>query len=291
MSKAPAAWPQREGRCGRRAASLRRGLHAALPPRTHLQRSCEYAICIRTSRVQRLTLGIPMRWSVATLSCIVLLSPGSPTSKLMSEGNVKDHRTKSILMAGKRRASPARIARCASATDASAHSVSSSLLGPVVPSCRALSGRLKTHLQGGRCMVGTSGTQLTGPPHSPREGRLSAGAQDGGLLLTGRVYLSAAADEPRLFICCCYHCARRAAPLRRGLHAALPRRTHLQSKRLVFHCRTTSASTAPCTPRRTCCPHAHVRITGPRGSGNEPRRPDCFRVLSNYKIPGTHLDI
>jgi len=30
-------------------------------------------------------------------------------------------------------------------------------------------------------------------------------------------------------------------------------------ERLVFYCRTTSASTAPRTPRRTCCPYAHVK--------------------------------
>ena len=33
------------------------------------------------------------------------------------------------------------------------------------------------------------------------------------------------------------------------------------SERLVFYCRTTSASTAPRTPRRTCCPYAYVLIT------------------------------
>jgi len=32
-------------------------------------------------------------------------------------------------------------------------------------------------------------------------------------------------------------------------------------ERLVFYCRTTSASTAPGTPRRTCCPYAYVLIT------------------------------
>ena len=30
---------------------------------------------------------------------------------------------------------------------------------------------------------------------------------------------------------------------------------------LVCYCRTTSASTAPCTPRRTCCPYAYVLVT------------------------------
>ena len=32
-------------------------------------------------------------------------------------------------------------------------------------------------------------------------------------------------------------------------------------ERLVFYCRTTSASTAPCTPRRPCCTYAYVLIT------------------------------
>ena len=36
---------------------------------------------------------------------------------------------------------------------------------------------------------------------------------------------------------------------------------HLLGERLVFYCRTTSASTAPRTPRRTCCPYAYVLIT------------------------------
>jgi len=32
-------------------------------------------------------------------------------------------------------------------------------------------------------------------------------------------------------------------------------------ERLEIYCRTTSASTAPRTPRRTCCPYAYVLIT------------------------------
>ena len=35
----------------------------------------------------------------------------------------------------------------------------------------------------------------------------------------------------------------------------------IPTERLVFYGRTTSASTAPCTPRRTCCPYAYVLIT------------------------------
>ena len=33
------------------------------------------------------------------------------------------------------------------------------------------------------------------------------------------------------------------------------------SERLVSHCRTTNASTAPCTPRKTCFPYAYVLNT------------------------------
>ena len=39
---------------------------------------------------------------------------------------------------------------------------------------------------------------------------------------------------------------------------------HLSGKgaeRLIFYCRTTNASTAPRTPRKTCCPHAYVLVT------------------------------
>ena len=35
----------------------------------------------------------------------------------------------------------------------------------------------------------------------------------------------------------------------------------LTRQRLVFYCRTTSVSTAPCKPRRTYCPYAYVLIT------------------------------
>ena len=37
-------------------------------------------------------------------------------------------------------------------------------------------------------------------------------------------------------------------------------------ERFEFHCRTTSASTAPRTPQGTCCPYAHVLINVPRVS-------------------------
>ena len=43
--------------------------------------------------------------------------------------------------------------------------------------------------------------------------------------------------------------------------SSLPRRSVRACQRLVFYCRTTSASTAPCTSRRTCCPYAYVLIT------------------------------
>jgi len=41
------------------------------------------------------------------------------------------------------------------------------------------------------------------------------------------------------------------------LHRLYP---HLRPERLVFYCRTTSASTALRTPRRTCCPCTYVVI-------------------------------
>ena len=34
----------------------------------------------------------------------------------------------------------------------------------------------------------------------------------------------------------------------------------VRAERLVFYCRTTSASTTPRTPRRTCCPYAYALI-------------------------------
>ena len=34
----------------------------------------------------------------------------------------------------------------------------------------------------------------------------------------------------------------------------------MKAQRLVFYCRTTSASTAPRTPRRTCCPYALEKV-------------------------------
>jgi len=47
-------------------------------------------------------------------------------------------------------------------------------------------------------------------------------------------------------------------------------------ERLVFYCRTTSASTAPRTPRRTCCPYVHVLITVLRASRPCELFPDGF---------------
>ena len=55
----------------------------------------------------------------------------------------------------------------------------------------------------------------------------------------------------------------------RGIHASVinlhldepATDTWRHQERLAFHCRTTSASTAPRTPRRTCCPYAYVLIT------------------------------
>ena len=43
-------------------------------------------------------------------------------------------------------------------------------------------------------------------------------------------------------------------------------RAALAPEKLVFRCRTTSASTAPRTPRRTCCPYAYVLLTVTRVS-------------------------
>ena len=48
--------------------------------------------------------------------------------------------------------------------------------------------------------------------------------------------------------------------------------------RLVFYCRTTSASTAPRTPRRTCCPSAYVLITVLRVSRSCELFPDGFDI-------------
>ena len=47
-------------------------------------------------------------------------------------------------------------------------------------------------------------------------------------------------------------------------------------ERLVFYCRTTSASTAPRTPRRTCCPYAYALITVLRVSRSCELFPDGF---------------
>ena len=50
----------------------------------------------------------------------------------------------------------------------------------------------------------------------------------------------------------------------------------LRKERLVFYCQTTSASTAPRTPRRTCCPYAYVLITVLRVSRSCEHFPDGF---------------
>ena len=47
-------------------------------------------------------------------------------------------------------------------------------------------------------------------------------------------------------------------------------------ERLIFYCRTTNASTALRTPRRTCCPHAHELITVLRVSRSCELLPDGF---------------
>ena len=64
---------------------------------------------------------------------------------------------------------------------------------------------------------------------------------------------------------------------------------HIYSaERLVMYCRTASASTALRTARRTCCPHAHVLITGLRVS----RCGDFFLDSSNlHRPPHTYSDL
>ena len=52
---------------------------------------------------------------------------------------------------------------------------------------------------------------------------------------------------------CCHH----PTECRNSVDGTRPQ----QEERLVFSCRTTSASTAPRTPRRTCCPYAYVLIS------------------------------
>jgi len=49
-------------------------------------------------------------------------------------------------------------------------------------------------------------------------------------------------------------------------------------ERLVLYCRTTSASTAPRTPRRTCCPCAYVLITVLRVNRSCELFPDGFDI-------------
>ena len=56
------------------------------------------------------------------------------------------------------------------------------------------------------------------------------------------------------------------------------RAPHAGGERLVFYCRTTSANTAPRTPRRTCCPYAYELIT-------------VLRVSRSCKIPPDGFDL
>ena len=63
-------------------------------------------------------------------------------------------------------------------------------------------------------------------------------------------------------------------------------------ERLVSYCRTTSASTAPRTPRRTCCPYAYVLTTVPRVSRScEFFRMDSISTSYNSRdrAPAVHL--
>ena len=59
------------------------------------------------------------------------------------------------------------------------------------------------------------------------------------------------------------------------------------TERLVFYCRTTSASTAPRTPRRTCCPYAYVLITVLRVSRSCGLFPDGFDLLLLHNLAHT----
>jgi len=54
---------------------------------------------------------------------------------------------------------------------------------------------------------------------------------------------------------------------------------------LVFYCRTTSASTAHRTPRRTCCPCAYVLITVLRVSRSCEPFPDGFDLHLGSVLP------
>ena len=60
-------------------------------------------------------------------------------------------------------------------------------------------------------------------------------------------------------------CTQRAAFAARLFSS--PATSSCPQERSVFGYRKTNANTAPRTPRRTCCPHAHVLITVPCGSG------------------------
>ena len=55
-------------------------------------------------------------------------------------------------------------------------------------------------------------------------------------------------------------------------------------ERLVLHCRTTSASTALRTPRRTCCPCAYVLITMLRVSCSCEIFPDGFDLHLLHRL-------
>ena len=104
------------------------------------------------------------------------------------------------------------------------HCVSSRLLGPVVPAFRALSGRLKftvrRHKFNKRFSLLVQVYRMAGPDGS----------------VSGAVVLMYYADRDEV---------SSPPPNIAGLTL---------QERLVFYCRTTSASTAPCTSRRTCCP-------------------------------------
>jgi len=75
-------------------------------------------------------------------------------------------------------------------------------------------------------------------------------------------------------------CARRTPTLCAGGGARAARREMVQEKRgqrdWCFFCQTISASTAPRTSRRTCCPYAYVLVTVLRVSRSCEHFPDGF---------------
>ena len=85
-------------------------------------------------------------------------------------------------------------------------------------------------------------------------------------------------------------CASRTRASTQVRKARAPAHHSRQRERPIFYCRATSASTAPRTPRRTCCPYASVLITVLRVSRSCELFPDGFdlhlRQLSPNRLWG-----